>query len=303
MSLPHDTSQLLTLDNADYLSEFERFVIENLDFDLAGGGDVSTDLLNIDKEVEAEVIIRSEGVIAGLTEALFLFERNDISVKSNFQDGDLIEKGDVLFVLRAKVSKILSLERTLLNFLSRMSGIATQTRRLVGLIGDNKCRLAATRKTLWGLLDKKAVVVGGGLPHRLRLSQAVMFKDTHLKLLNRDFKGFFSLLLALKVEDVKKMAFIEFELENKSDVLAFVEAVPQSFPYKLVAMLDNFSVKSACEAIKILRSEIKIPFFIEISGGISEENITEYAQCGADVISMGKLTMNPPYFDVGLEIK
>ena len=168
----------LNLKNRDY----RKFVDEQLEFlwreDLASG-DVTTKLLeNPGRKVEAKIIAKSAGVLAGVAEVEFFWQKRGIQILAAKKDGAKIKTGETVFEISGPAEKILTAERVGLNLLSRMSGIATATTRLAKKIGKNK--FSATRKTPLGLLDSRAVVIGGGLPHRLNLADMILIKENHL---------------------------------------------------------------------------------------------------------------------------
>ena len=186
--------------------------------------------------------------------------------------------------------KILMCERTVLNLLTRMSGIATQTNELVKKI-PKKVKLYATRKTAPGLryFDKEAVEIGGGNKHRLRLDEMVMIKDNHIAVENS--------LLSIIKKAKKKYKKFEVEVENTSDaVLAAKEGAA-------IIMLDNFSPYQIKNAIKILKNhKLRNKVMLEASGGINSTNISKYGQTGVDIISVGSITNSVKGIDMSLEI-
>jgi nicotinate-nucleotide pyrophosphorylase (carboxylating) len=261
-----------------------------------GQGDVtSAAVVPAGLTVEAEVIAKEAGVAAGIEETVIFAKSLSLSVKAEVTDGDEIKSGTVILKISGNARTILSAERTLLNLLSRMSGIATATRRLVKKLQKAKAtaKIAATRKTAPGLgyFDKKAVLIGGGDPHRLRLDDMILIKDNHVA-------------IAGSVENAVKKAKasgsskkIEAEVTSVADALKAAEAGAD------IVMLDNFSPKQVREAVEALK---KAGFFgkvlLEVSGGITEQNLLEYASAQVNVISMGALTHSVKALDVSLEI-
>jgi nicotinate-nucleotide pyrophosphorylase (carboxylating) len=260
-----------------------------------GQGDVtSAAVVPAGLTVEAAVVAKEAGVAAGIEETAILAESLGLSVKAEVADGNEIKNGKVILRISGNAQTILSAERTMLNLLSRMSGIATATRRLAEKLrkANSVAKIAATRKTAPGLLyfDKKAVLIGGGDPHRLRLDDMILVKDNHIA-------------IAGSVENAVKRAKqnaafskkIEVEVTSVTDALKAAEAD--------IIMLDNFSPKQIREAIKALK---KAGFFgkilLEISGGITEQNLLEYASTQVNIISMGALTHSVQALDVSLEI-
>ncbi|MEM3760441.1 MAG: carboxylating nicotinate-nucleotide diphosphorylase [Candidatus Bathyarchaeia archaeon] len=262
-----------------------------------GQGDITTTLIvPPETQTEAEIIAKETGVIAGIEEAKILLESLGIKIDALVSDGEKIRKKQVLMKVSGDAQAILSTERTLLNILSRMSGIATITRKLIETLQKNgfKTKVACTRKTAPGLLyfDKKAVMLGGGDIHRFHLDDMVLIKDNHIKVAGNIEKA---------VKKVKEKASfskkIEVEVTNANDALTAAKSGAD------IIMLDNFSPKQIEKAIKLLKKE---GFFgkvlLEASGGITTENIIAFASTGVDIVSLGEITHSPKALDVSLEI-
>ena len=274
----------------------EEKLIQLLSDDV-GQGDVTTTLVPAEVKAEAEVIWKEAGVAAGIEEAAILGESLGLSVKALVSDGEEVKKGRVTMKFSGDARTILSFERTMLNLLSRMSGIATTTRRLSKKL-EKAClntRIAATRKTAPGLLyfDKKAVFLGGGDPHRFHLDDMVLIKDNHLALSE-------NIETAIK-QAKQKASFskkIEVEVTKIADALKAAEAGAD------IVMLDNFSPKQIKETIESLK---KLGLFektlTEASGKITENNLLEYAQTQVNIISLGELTHSTKALDISMEIK
>jgi nicotinate-nucleotide pyrophosphorylase (carboxylating) len=261
-----------------------------------GQGDVTSEaVVPAELTVEAEVIAKEAGVAAGIEEAVIFAESLGLSVKAEVADGDEIRSGTVILRISGNARTILSAERTMLNLLSRMSGISTATRRLTEKLrkANLTAKVAATRKTAPGLLyfDKKAVLVGGGNPHRLRLDDMILLKDNHV-------------VIAGSVENAVKKAKasglskkIEAEVTNVADALKAAEVGAD------IVMLDNFSPKQVREAVEALKNE---GFFgkvlLEVSGGVTEQNLLDYASAHVDIVSMGVLTHSVKALDISLEV-
>jgi len=255
-----------------------------------GKGDITSDALLSDENVEAKIFAKEKCVLAGLEEAKNIFEKLGVEVNAHAKDGCNIRKGAVILNLKGSVKSILAGERTALNFLSRMSGIATLTNKTV-----EKCRrinpdvkIAATRKTTPGFryYEKKAVMFGGGISHRYGLYDAILIKDNHIKIV-----GSINECIKRAKKTRKK---IEIEVENIDDAVKATKSGADTI------MFDNFTpenVKRGYEKIKKINKNIKI----EVSGGITPKNITEYARY-ADVISLGMLTHSVKSIDFSLEI-
>ncbi|MEN6443197.1 MAG: carboxylating nicotinate-nucleotide diphosphorylase [Methanoregula sp.] len=257
-------------------------------------GDATSDAIIPD--ITCNAVIRSEepGIIAGLEEASALFAHYGIQIKSDVVDGVLVKRGDLLLSLCGNAKKILLVERTALNIIGRMSGIATRTHQMASVIREvnPRCRVAGTRKTCPGFraLDKKAVVLGGGESHRSSLSDGILIKDNHLVLV-----PFADAVRAAKNATWYKK--IEIEVETCKDALVAAKAGAD------IIMLDNMSPDHIRKTLAALTNEgLRDVVTIELSGGINGENIKDYAALGADVISLGALTHTVRNFSVNLEI-
>ncbi|MEM3672985.1 MAG: carboxylating nicotinate-nucleotide diphosphorylase [Candidatus Bathyarchaeia archaeon] len=262
-----------------------------------GQGDITTELTIPEGRVaEAEVIAKEDGVVAGIEEAKILLESLGLKVEALTSDGESVKAKEILLKIRGDAKTILAAERTLLNLLSRMSGIATTTRNLVKKIqkAGPKTKVACTRKTAPGLLyfDKKAVLVGGGDTHRLHLDDMVLIKDNHIAIVG-------------SVEEAVKRAKegCSFSKKIEVEVTTVEEALTAAKAGADIIMLDNFSPTQIKEAIAQLE---KAGFYdkvlLEASGGITAENIVEYASTGVDIVSLGEITHSPKTLDISLEI-
>jgi nicotinate-nucleotide pyrophosphorylase (carboxylating) len=257
-------------------------------------GDLTSELL-IDPATTCRGVIRVKetGIIAGLEEAGELFRLSGVTVNSRAEDGELVVKGGTLLELEGPARGVLLAERTALNLIGRMSGIATKTREIADIIREKNsaCRVACTRKTAPGLrlLDKKAVAVGGGSPHRFGLSDAVLIKDNHLMLLP----------IEEAVSRAKKGSLyhrVEVEVRDADQAKRAADAGAD------IIMLDNMTPEGAALAVRAIRSRPGgDTILIEVSGGICEENAVLYAIPGVDMISMGCLTHSVTNLDVSLD--
>lgn len=271
--------------------DIQRMIEEDI-----GYGDVTSESL-ISEEVEAEgmIIAGEAGFLAGVQEALVVFEELGIDAESKISDGEEIEEGDILIEVKGFARGILAAERVALNLLGRMSGIATATRDMMDKAKEVNpdVEIAATRKTapLLRAFDKKAVESVGGEPHRYHLGDFVLIKDNHLKLVSS---------VSEAVKRAREMGLsdkIEIEVSNKSEAIAAAEAGAD------IVMLDNFEpyeTKAAVKALEEAGFQEKIT--IEASGGIDSSNVKEYAKSGVDIISSSYMTMQAPALDIKLEI-
>jgi len=264
--------------------QLSQFLAEDI-----GKGDITSALLT-KKKISAKIISREKGIIAGSKYAKEIFKLKGCEVKILIKDGSKIKPNQTIMKITGNASKILTCERTALNIITRMSGIATQTNQLVKKI-PNKTKLYATRKTAPGLryFDKEAVETGGGKKHRLRLDEMVMIKDNHIAVEKS--------LLSLIKKTKKKYKRFEVEVENTQDaVLAAQEGAT-------IIMLDNFSPIQIIKTIKILKNKkLRKKVLLEASGGINSKNISKYGKTGVDIISIGSITNSVKGIDVSLEI-
>jgi len=261
-----------------------RFLAEDI-----GKGDITSALLT-KKKISVKIISREKGIIAGSKYAKEIFKLKGCEAKILIKDGSKIKPNQTIMKITGNASKILTCERTALNIITRMSGIATQTNQLVKKI-PIKTKLYATRKTAPGLryFDKEAVEIGGGKKHRLRLDEMVMIKDNHIAVEKS--------LLSLIKKTKKKYKKFEVEVENTQDaVLAAQEGAT-------IIMLDNFSPIQIIKTIKILKNKkLRKKVLLEASGGINSKNISKYGKTGVDIISIGSITNSVKGIDVSLEI-
>jgi nicotinate-nucleotide pyrophosphorylase (carboxylating) len=262
-----------------------------------GQGDITTTLI-IPPEciAEAEVRAKETGVAAGIEEATILLESLGLKVEAQAVDGDKIKPKQTLMKVSGDTRTMLSAERITLNIMSRMSGIATTTRKLVEKLQKSKLetKVACTRKTAPGLLyfDKKAVFLGGGDVHRLHLDDMILIKDNHLAVAGGVEKA---------VRQVKaKASFskkVEVEVANVEDALVAAEAGVD------IIMFDNFSPKKIEKAVRLMRKKgLFGKVLLEASGGITEENILSFARTGVDVVSLGEITQSSKALNVSLDI-
>ncbi len=254
-----------------------------------GKGDITSSLLS-KKKISARIISRENAIVAGTTYAKEIFKIKGCNSKILKKDGSRIKPNQTIMIITGDAGKILTCERTALNLLTRMSGIATQTDELVKKI-PKKTKVYATRKTAPGLryFDKEAVETGGGKKHRLRLDEMVMIKDNHIAVGNS--------LLSIIKKAKKRYKKFEVEVENTSDaVLAAKEGAT-------IVMLDNFSPSQIKRAIQVLKNQkLRSKVMLEASGGINSKNISKYGQTGVDIISVGSITNSVKGIDMSLEI-
>jgi nicotinate-nucleotide pyrophosphorylase (carboxylating) len=263
-----------------------------------GQGDVTSSLIvPADTNARALVVVKQRGIVAGIEEAKIFLQSLGLEVEASASDGKKVKPSEVLLRISGDARTLLAAERTLLNLLSRMSGIATATRNLVEKLREAnvKTRVACTRKTAPGLLyfDKKAVLIGGGDTHRLHLDDMILIKNNHIALAGS---------LEKAVEKVRKHASfskkIEVEVTKAEEVLPAVRAGTD------IVMLDNFSPKQIEKAMMLLKKEeFYGKVLVEASGGITAENIMRFASTGVNIVSLGEITQNSKALDMSLEVK
>lgn len=264
-----------------------KFLSEDL-----GRGDITSNLLPR-KKIKARIISRQDGVIAGVSYAKEIFRLKGCNVKIIKKDGDKIKPNQTILEITGYAKMILSCERTALNLLSRMSGIATRTKKIVDKIKavNSSVKLYSTRKTAPGLrfFDKEAVKIGGGEKHRMSLDEMIMIKDNHLAVAGS--------IPRLIFRARKKNKKIEIEVENQEDALLAASVGVN------IIMLDNFSPKEIITTInRLKKSKLRNQVKLEASGGINEKNVSMYAKTGVDMISMGEITNSVTGIDFSLEI-
>jgi nicotinate-nucleotide pyrophosphorylase (carboxylating) len=299
----------LHLRNPEYL-HFARTLLDKLlDSDL-GSGDLTVAALQLtDGHASAKILAKEPGVIAGIAEFTWLLNRADVEVIGRKQDGQAIEPENVILEMEGQRRDLLACERVGLNLLQRLSGIASATRRFQELVHrqNPETDVVATRKTPWGLLDKRAVHLGGGGTHRLGLWDAILIKNNHLALLaNREDEA-----ARIAVERAwqarKAAAFIEVEVRSEQAALAagsefrrLREASQETgSDCPCLLLLDNMPPAKISATLAALRLQGLLDHVLtEASGNISEKNIEEYAASGVDAISMGTLTHSARALDL-----
>jgi len=270
------------------MNEINRFLKE----DLGKEGDITSDALFTKQTARAVIISKEDCVIAGLDEARQVFKKVGAKSTSLVKDGSPVKKSTTVIEIKGPVRSILKGERLSLNIIGRMSGIATETRILVERCHkiNPRVTIAATRKTTPGfrIFEKKAIILGGGEPHRYGLFDAVIIKDNHLRIIG-------SVEEAIKTVTSKiHNKIIEIEVENESDALSAAKMKVD------VIMLDNLDSDTGKKITRKIR-EINPCILIEVSGGITKDNIDKYASF-ADRISLGYLTHSVRNKDFSLEI-
>lgn len=272
----------------------QRFLDEDY-----GRGDITSDLL-VPKELEARgtIKMKEEAVIAGVDEVSILLKQVGLEQKWNVSDGSIVRFGEVVVKVSGNARSMLAVERVALNILGHMSGIATATRRAVDMVSriDSAVRIAGTRKTLPGLrlMEKRAIKLGGGDPHRNDLYDMVLIKDNHISLMGT----IGSTIRGIRESMPDKGGRIEVEVDTSDGA---GEAARSGAD---IIMLDNMSVEDVREAVIRLEKEgLREKVALEVSGGIRFDNIEAYAQAGVDIISMGILTNSSHAMDMTFKIR
>lgn len=281
---------------SDYKNLFESddvsFIINRAFHEDIGDGDITTDLLlDTPKEVEAYMITKEAGVIAGLPIAEKVFQTLDNRVEfvNLVEDGTEVPEGEKIASIRGSYKAILSGERLALNFLQRLSGIASMSRKFANVVDDLRTEILDTRKTTPGLrlLEKYAVAMGGATNHRMGLYDMVMIKDNHIQVAG----GIIPAVNKVKAS-LKSGIIIEVETTNLEEVKEVLETDAD------IIMLDNMTVPQMQEAVELINGRLKV----EASGNVNLNNVREIAETGVDYISVGALTHSVKSLDISQRI-
>ena len=274
------------------ISEIIKMVYQDIGFE-----DLTTNaLINPDTIVKAKIISREAGILSGVELSSSIFQEFSIKTIVRKFDGEGVVADDIIMEIEGDARTILSLERTVLNIIMRMSGISTITRKLVEIVRkvDNRIIVAGTRKTTPGLqfFEKEAIRLGGGDTHRFRLDDSILIKDNHIAIVGS---------VKTAIEKAKKyVSFtkkVEVEVESTGDAL---EAVISGAD---IVMLDNMYPNEVRNVVNVLGNKnLRNKILIEVSGGINPDNILDYAKTGVDVISTGYITHSARSLDMSLEI-
>ena len=263
-----------------------------------GRGDVTTDSVIAEGQTAtAEIIAKEDCVVAGLAEVLFFVKQKGLEVEQKVSDGQRVSNGTIVAKVSGDAKKMLALERVSLNIISHLSGIAMTTAKAVSIAERARkgVRIAATRKTTPGLrsLEKKAVELGGGDPHRADLQDMVLIKNNHIALVGSVKKAV--QLAKKKVSFSKK---IEVEVSSIEDAIKAVKAGAD------IIMLDNMRPAEIRNAVSELKKqELRDKIEVEASGGVNFDNLADYAKSGADIISMGMLTHTAKSIDFSMRFR
>ena len=280
----------------EYLTQkaLDKFIKSAIKEDVGDGDHSALACIQENQKSKAQLLIKDEGILAGIEMAKKIFTTFDPSLKVEIfmKDGDVMQKGDVAFKVFGSTRSILTAERLVLNCMQRMSGIATYTDYLMTLIRGSKAQLLDTRKTTpnFRIAEKWAVAIGGGINHRFGLYDMVMLKDNHIDYAGSITKAISATKAYLKENN--KSLKIEVETRNLDEVKEVLDVGGID-----IIMLDNMMPSVMKEAVAMINGEYKT----EASGGITEKNIREVAECGIDYISVGALTHSVKSKDMSLK--
>jgi len=313
----------LTLENHAYRASITSFLKLLLRADFAQDDlapkDLTVEALGIKmKKATAAILAREDGIVAGFEEVLLLLREYRVEAKLEKADGDAIRAGEVLLRIEGDEMALLSLERVALNVLQRMSGIATAARRLQERASriSPGTHIVGTRKTLWGLLDKRALHLGNGGTHRLGLGDAILIKNNHLALIAAREEEAVRIAIERAWKLRAESAFIEVEVRSEDAAFEAARTFSrlQKAPgeraseahvkdYPCLVMLDNMAPAEIRRVLETLRREgLWESTLIEASGGVTEQNLEEYAATGVDAISIGALTHSARALDISQRI-
>jgi len=273
----------------------EPMVRRALDEDFGNSGDITANLL-IPASAKGKLMIRAReaGIIAGMQAAQMTYAMVDPRVKFTVKkgDGSKVKKGDIIATVEGPTRALLSAERVALNFLGRLSGVATLTAQYVALVKGTKVRIAATRKTTPGLraAEKQAVLAGGGYTHRESLAAAIMIKDNHIAL-----AGGVNKALKAIAKNADHMARVSVEVDTLAQLKKVLKYAPD------VVLLDNMGAEKLVKAVAIVDAFNGPRPTLEASGGVNLDTVKGLAATGIDVISIGALTHSAPNFDIGMD--
>jgi len=296
----------LTLENAAYARAVRAFLDALLEMDGASEDLTARALGFRDRRASAAVLARAGGIVAGLAELDLLLRGSGVQTELRKQDGEAIRPEEVLLAAEGEESRLLALERVGLNLLQRMSGIATASRCLQERLARRSlpAKVVGTRKTPWGLLDKRALHLGGGGTHRLSLGDAILIKNNHLALLASREDQAAPLAIERAWQHRTGSAFIEVEVRGE----AAARAAAQTFQrlrqkdgddYPCLLMVDNATPEETRTVVEMLRREdLRDDTLVEASGGIAEASLETYAEAGVDAVSIGALTHSARALDI-----
>lgn len=260
-----------------------------------GTGDITSDLsIPRDATAAARFLMKQDGVVCGLPMLPLVFREfsSDVDIELKVNEGDRIKSGTVIALVEGPAHALLAGERTALNFIQRMSGVATKSRQYVDRIAGTKARVLDTRKTIpgWRLLDKYATTIGGAFNHRLGLYDMVMIKDNHITACGGIREAVDTIVADLRDKPMMK---VEVEARSLDDVLEILQCKGVHR-----VMFDNFTPDEVAEGVRIVDGRLET----EASGGITYDNIRDYAEAGVDYISVGAITHSATALDISMKL-
>lgn len=276
------------------IAALHPFIRQALIEDVGDGDHTSLSTIPQGQQGRAKLLIKDTGILAGVSVALEIFKIVDpaLTIEVHIHDGESVSPGDIAFYVDGSVHSILIAERLVLNTMQRMSGIASTTNKVVRLLEGTKTKVLDTRKTTPGMryLEKLAVKIGGGVNHRFGLYDMILIKDNHVDYAGGTAKAIEAAKSYLKTKNLDIP--IEIEVRNIAEI---TEVLNSSGVDRI--LLDNFTFEKLKEAVTLIKKR----FITEASGGITEDNVLEYAQCGVDYVSMGALTHSVKSLDMSLK--
>ncbi len=271
------------------ITEIIKMIYQDIGFE-----DLTTNaLINPDIKINAKIISREKGILSGVNLGSYIFD--EFSIKTNIKkfDGDSVDVDDTVMEIEGDARTILSIERTILNIIMRMSGISTITHDLIEKV-NNKVVVAGTRKTTPGLqfFEKEAIKTGGGDTHRFRLDDCVLIKDNHIAIVGS---------VKTAIEKAKK--YVSFTKKIEIEVESIKNALEAAISGADIVMLDNMNPNEVINVLNALENKnLRNNILVEVSGGINPDNILDYADTGVDIISTGYITHSARSLDMSLEI-
>ena len=273
--------------------ELKKFIKDSLNEDIKDGDHTTLACIDNNNISTAKIVSKDNGIIAGVNLAKIIFNEvnEDLNITTSFNDGDTVKENDLILKISGSSHSILTAERLVLNCMQQMSAIATKTKKISDLISSTNAKILDTRKTipLNRHIQKRAVKIGGGYNHRFGLYDMIMIKDNHIDFCN----GITNAIKKTKSYLLKNNRNLEIIVETRN-ISEVKEVLAQGGIRRI--LLDNFNYKDTKEAVRIINQQYET----ESSGGITEENILEYAKCGVDYISLGALTHSIKNFDISL---
>lgn len=295
----------LNLNNKNYLRWIGSFFTKEYNDDVGAGDITSKAILTKNEPKTALLKAKAAGVIGGIEEVTWFLRMHNLNIKVYKKDGANALRGETILEIEGYQKTILAIERIALNVMQRMSGIATETKRLVDLVKGYNTWISATRKTVLKYIDKKAIFLGGGLTHRFGLWDSILIKDNHLEALkSQRIPNYIETALTKTSAYSSKVGFIEIEVTSYEEALRAArkfKALMLKVP--CVIMLDNMVPETIEATLEGLRKEaLYDSVLFEASGDITPENILAYAKTGIDIVSLGYLTHSARALDMSLEM-